>query len=190
LENSKTSQNVRFAVWEILKPNKVSGLFLCPTTNVIQVLQGRNLLVGIRSKIRRSGLYFRMPEKSKKITLVVDDNHDFADSLATLIKIYGCKVMVAYDTASGFKLAHESVPDIIFHDIGLPVMNGYDAARHFRSHQKFAKTILVAVTAYDATYDRNCAQMAGFDIHLSKPIDFEDLKEVLGRSRPHRIIAR
>jgi CheY-like chemotaxis protein len=126
-----------------------------------------------------------MPEKLKKIILVVDDNHDFADSLATLIKAYGCKVMVAYDAASGIALAYESVPDVIFHDIGLPAMSGYDAARHFRSHQRFAKTILVAVTAYDATYDRKCAQMAGFDFHLSKPIDFEDLKEVLSRSRPH-----
>jgi CheY-like chemotaxis protein len=126
-----------------------------------------------------------MREKSKKITLVVDDNRDAADSLAILIGMYGCEVMVAYDSVSGFALARESVPDIIFHDIGLPIINGYDAARHFRSDQKFSKTILVAVTAYDTNSDRKRAKMAGFDIHLSKPIDFEVLKEVLGRSRSH-----
>jgi CheY-like chemotaxis protein len=127
-----------------------------------------------------------MPEKSKKIVLVVDDNHDAADTLAILIRTSGCEVMVAYDTKSGITLADVSVPDIIFHDIGLPIMNGYAAARHFRSDPRFAKTLLVAITAYNATYDRKCAQIAGFDIHLSKPVDFEVLKEVL--ARPHRSI--
>ena len=124
-----------------------------------------------------------MLEKSKKITLVVDDNHDAADTLAIMIRMDGHEVMVAYDTKSGITLADASVPDIIFHDIGLPIMSGYAAARHFRSDQKFAKTILVAVTAYSATNDRKCAQMAGFDIHLAKPVEFEVLKEVLARPR-------
>ena len=121
--------------------------------------------------------------KSKKRVLVVDDNHDAADTLAILLRMDGHEVMVAYDTQSGITLADVSVPDIIFHDIGLPLMNGYAAARHFRTCQKFAKTTLVAVTAYNATYDRKCSQIAGFDIHLSKPVDFEVLKEVLALPR-------
>ena len=119
--------------------------------------------------------------KSVKRILVVDDNHDAADTLAMLIRMDGHEVMVAYDTKSGIALADVSVPDIIFHDIGLPIICGYAAARHFRSDQKFAETILVAVTAYNATYDRKCAQAAGFDIHLAKPVDFAVLKEVLAR---------
>ena len=124
-----------------------------------------------------------MLEKSGRVILVVDDNHDAADTLALLIRMEGHEVMVAYDTQSGIALAHVSVPDLIFHDIGLPIMCGYAAARHFRGDQKFAKTTLVAVTAYNATYDRKCAQIAGFDIHLAKPVDFEVLKEVLARPR-------
>ena len=121
--------------------------------------------------------------KSKKSILVVDDNRDAADTLAILIRTEGHEVIVAYDTKSGIALADVSVPDIIFHDIGLPLMNGYAAARHFRSDQRFAKTMLIAVTAYNATYDRKCSQIAGFDIHLSKPVDFEVLKEVLALPR-------
>ena len=121
--------------------------------------------------------------KSKKIALVVDDNQDAADTLAILIRMDGHEVMVAYDTKSGIALADVSVPDIIFHDIALPMMSGYAAARHFRSYQKFAETILVAVTAYNTPHDRERAQMAGFDVHLSKPVDFAVLKEVLGRPR-------
>jgi CheY-like chemotaxis protein len=124
-----------------------------------------------------------MPQESGKRILVVDDNHDGADTLAILIRMEGHEVIVAYDTRSGIALANVSVPDIIFHDIALPMMGGYAAARYFRSHQKFTKTLLVAVTAHNATYDRKSAQAAGFDIHLSKPVDFDVLQKVL--AHPH-----
>jgi DNA-binding response OmpR family regulator len=64
-------------------------------------------------------------QKNKKTTLAVDDNHDAADTLTILIRIYGCEGMVAYDNATGIALAHGSAPDIIFHVIGLPTMYGY-----------------------------------------------------------------
>jgi CheY-like chemotaxis protein len=125
-----------------------------------------------------------MPEALKTI-LIVDDNHDAADTLAALVRDYGHKVLVAYDTASGLALAHQSVPDIILHDIGLPIINGYEAARQLRGDAKFAKTVLIALTGYDATLDRSRAKMAGFDMHISKPIDFEVLKNILSPSFPH-----
>jgi len=74
-----------------------------------------------------------MPEALKTI-LIVDDNHDAADTLAALVRDYGHKVLVAYDTASGLALAHQSVPDIILHDIGLPIINGY------KRHGNYAAT--------------------------------------------------
>lgn len=92
--------------------------------------------------------------------------------------------MVAYDSEAAFALAHEKVPDVILHDVGMPIVNGYDAARRLRKCKKFAKTILIALTAYDTTEDRKRSTLAGFDIHLSKPLDFEDLKATLCRSRP------
>jgi len=77
------------------------------------------------------------------------------------------------------------VPDVILHDIGLPIISGYEAARQLRSDAKFAKTVLVALTGYDATLDRTRTKMAGFDMHISKPIDFEALKNILSPSFPH-----
>ena len=122
-----------------------------------------------------------MCQRSKTTILIVDDNRDFADSLFALLSGYGYEVKVAYDTATGFKLAKELVPDVILHDIGLPMINGYDAARYLRSQQEFAKTTLVAVTAYNAPHDRKRARLAGFDVHMSKPINFEDLNRLLDR---------
>lgn len=130
------------------------------------------------------GYIFGMSEKTIKTVLIVDDNHDAADTLAVLVRIAGCEAMVAYDTQTGMNLAHASPPDIIFHDIGMPIINGYEAARIFRRSAKFADTLLIAVTAYDATEDHKRAKMAGFDAHMAKPIEFDDLKEVL--SRPKR----
>src|SRR6187402_71390 len=88
------------------------------------------------------------------------------------------------DTESGITLAHKSLPDFIFHDVGMPFVNGYEAARRLRQSEKFARTILVAVTPSGATEDRKRVKLAGFDLHMSKPVYFEDLEEVL--SRPKR----
>ena len=125
-----------------------------------------------------------MSEKEHKIILVVDDNRDAADTMAILLRTVGCYVFVAYDTMSGIAIARASSPDFIFHDVGLPIVNGYDAARYFRTREQFFKTVLVAVTAYDSTEDRRRAISAGFDIHLSKPVEIEDLKDILSRARP------
>ena len=115
--------------------------------------------------------------------LIVDDNRDAADTLAMLVKVAGFDASVAYDTQSGIALAHEILPDIIFHDLELPIMNGYEAARRLRNMEKFSKTTLIAVTGFDSTEDRQRAKLAGFDIHMAKPVVFEALKEVLSRSR-------
>lgn len=124
-----------------------------------------------------------MPDRDAKTILIVDDNRDAADSLAMLIRNEGYRALIAYDSQTGLELANESSPDIIFHDIGLPNIDGYMAARQLRSDAKFAKTILVALTAYDSTPDRKRASMAGFNLHMSKPMDFEALKLVLNRVR-------
>jgi CheY-like chemotaxis protein len=128
------------------------------------------------------GYIFQMQKENKKTVLIVDDNRDAADTLAMLIRIAGCDPLVAYDTESGIALAHERLPDIILHDMSMPIVNGYEAARRLRNDEKLAKTTLVAVTAYGVTEDRKRAKIAGFDIHMAKPIDFEALTEVLERS--------
>jgi CheY-like chemotaxis protein len=125
-----------------------------------------------------------MSDAAKPIAvLIVDDNRDAADSLAILIQGDGHQVAVAYDSETGLELAREVLPKIIFHDIGLPVVDGYAAARKLRQDPRFAKTTLVALTAYDSAPDRDRSLAVGFDFHMVKPIHFEDLKRILELTR-------
>jgi len=128
------------------------------------------------------GYIFGMSENIKTTILIVDDNHDAADTLAILIRNAGHEALVAYDTESGIALANTSLPDFIFYDVAMPYVDGYEAARRLRRSEKFARTILVAATPHGSTEDRKRAKLAGFDLHLSEPVYFEDLKEVLSRS--------
>ena len=111
--------------------------------------------------------------------LVVDDNRDAADTFAILLRKDGHTVLVAYDAETGFEMACSFSPDIVFHDVAMPIMNGYDAVRRLRADARFAKTLLVAVTSYNSTDDRNAAAYAGFDVYMPKPADFGRIKELL-----------
>ena len=122
--------------------------------------------------------------KEIKTVLIVDDNRDAADTLAMLIKHEGHRVETAYDSEVGLTLARQIKPDVIFHDIGMPIIDGYAAARTLRKDPTFEKTVLVALTAYDATQDRKRASLAGFDLHLAKTLDFDDVILALGQTRP------
>jgi CheY-like chemotaxis protein len=124
-------------------------------------------------------------DKILQNALVVDDNRDAADMLAMLIRMAGCEVMVAYDSESGIELALASPPDLIFHDIGMPTINGFEVARILRRSEKLVNTFLIAVTGYVSPQDRECAKQAGFDLHLAKPVEFDVLKDALSRSKRH-----
>jgi CheY-like chemotaxis protein len=82
---------------------------------------------------------------------------------------------------TGLRLAHETSPEVIFHDIAMPVMNGYSAVAELRKHEKFATTRIIAVTAYGTDADRERALRCGFDVHLAKPADIRDIQQVLDR---------
>ena len=125
-------------------------------------------------------------EKMKTTVLIVGDNQDAVETLAILIRNAGHKALVAYDTEFGLTLANNSLPDFIFHDVCTPAVDGYEAARRLRRSEKFAKTILIAVTLDGAPEDCKRAKLAGFDLHMSKPVYFGDLMEMLSRpSRPN-----
>ena len=138
----------------------------------------------LRKKSPRGAIFSTMSEPLKTTVLIIDGNADAADTLAILIQHAGYEALVAYDTEDGITLAHNALPDFIFYDVGMPFVNGYEAARRLRQSEKFATTTLVAVTPHGATEDRKRARLAGFDLHMSKPVYFEDLEEVL--SRPKR----
>jgi len=111
--------------------------------------------------------------------LVIDDSADAAESLALALDILGYDMRTAYDGAAGIALAESFQPQVILLDIGLPRMNGYEVARHLRSQPYGRDVILVAVTGWGQDKDRKMASDAGFDLHLTKPVDFYELDTVL-----------
>jgi CheY-like chemotaxis protein len=120
-----------------------------------------------------------MPRRDKKVVLVVDDNQDAADTLALIVRYRGHDVHVAYDSMTGLALAGTLMPDIIFHDIAMPAPNGYAVAAQLKSDPLFSNTLLVAVTAYNRTSDLHESARAGFDVHMSKPVELDMLDAVL-----------
>lgn len=120
-----------------------------------------------------------------KRILVIDDNVDATDSLSLLLEYSGHTTDKAYDGMSGFKIAEEFKPEIILLDIGLPDINGYEVAQMVRQ-APWGKTIyLIATTGWGQDKDKQLAIDAGFDKHLTKPINFQELNSLL-----HTIVAK
>jgi CheY-like chemotaxis protein len=118
-------------------------------------------------------------ERQRRV-LVVDDNEDFADSLAGVLVSMGHQVHVEHDGEAGLAAAEAFRPDIAFLDIGMPKLSGYDLAQRLRALPPTAATILVAVTGYGQASDVQRAKDAGFDQHIVKPVDMERLEALLG----------
>lgn len=113
--------------------------------------------------------------------LIVDDNRDAADVLAEALDMLGCETRVTYDGPSALQVAPTFRPELALLDIGLPVMDGYELAKHLRTQRPDGGLQLVAVTGYGQESDRLRSKEAGFDAHLVKPIDFNTLGSLLKR---------
>jgi signal transduction histidine kinase len=111
--------------------------------------------------------------------LVVDDNDDQLQSLASLLRLLGHDVENAQDGPSAVTTAESFRPDLALVDIGLPGMNGYDVARRFREHPDLQKVVLVAQTGWGQEDDRRRSRDAGFDHHLVKPVDISRVQDLL-----------
>jgi PAS domain S-box-containing protein len=114
---------------------------------------------------------------SKRV-LVVDDNRDTAESLALVLRLRGHEVWTAYDGPAALQQVCGCQPEAVLLDIGLPGLDGYQVARRLRGEMGCA-ALLVAVTGYGQEDDRRRAYEAGFDHHLTKPIDLEELAALL-----------
>ena len=112
--------------------------------------------------------------KSRKI-LVVDDNVDAADTLEALLCMDGFEVTTAYDGIAAVAAAENTRPDVVVMDIGMPGMDGYDAARRMRQQPGGQDMVLIALTGWGQSTDKNRASDAGFDYHLVKPVDYDML---------------
>ncbi|KFI06726.1 ATP-binding protein [Massilia sp. BSC265] len=115
--------------------------------------------------------------------LVVDDNADAAQMLATLLEAHGHVVSVEYDGTGGLARALRERPEVMLLDIGLPDMDGHELARRLRASPDTANAMLIALTGYGQSDDRERARQAGFDRHLVKPADLSELLRILAEVR-------
>jgi two-component system CheB/CheR fusion protein len=116
--------------------------------------------------------------------LVIEDNADAAESMALLLRLSGHEAEMALDGSSGLETARSFRPDIVLCDIGLPgELDGYGVARAFRADPELRSAFLIALTGYGQEEDRRRALEAGFDAHLTKPADLEELKKLMARAR-------
>jgi len=124
------------------------------------------------------------PPATKRRILIVDDNVDSAESLTILLDLEGNETHTAYDGLDALAAAASFRPDVILLDIGLPELNGYDVARKIREQPWGRHIMLVALTGWGQEEDRRRSHEAGFDHHLTKPVDPMSLKKLLqGGSR-------
>jgi PAS domain S-box-containing protein len=111
--------------------------------------------------------------------LVVDDNVDMTDTLAMLVNGLGHDVRKAYDGSDSLEAALNYQPHIMFLDIGLPGLDGYKLAKRIREQRALRDVVLVALTGYGQESDRQRSLGAGFNHHLTKPLDFKKLEQIL-----------
>ncbi len=114
--------------------------------------------------------------------LVVDDNADAAVTLQLLLQSLGHETHVVHDGAAALDAARRLEPDVVLLDIGLPGLDGYEVARRLREMEAARPLRIIAVTGWGTEADRRRSQEAGFDLHLVKPLDPEELAQVLGRN--------
>jgi CheY-like chemotaxis protein len=121
------------------------------------------------------------PTPSGRRLLIVDDNRDGVESMAILFELEGHVTDIAFSGPEALARASAFLPDAVLLDIGLPGMDGYEVARQLRADPRFSKILLLALTGWGRDDDKEKARSAGFDAHLTKPVDIEAVKALLLR---------
>jgi two-component system, sensor histidine kinase len=111
--------------------------------------------------------------------LLADDNADFANSMALLLRAKGHEVRVTHNGADALKEAGNFLPQFAFLDIGMPILNGYELAENLRRAPETADVVLTAITGWGQETDRRRAERAGFHHHLVKPVDINALEGII-----------
>jgi CheY-like chemotaxis protein len=111
--------------------------------------------------------------------VVADDNRDAADSLAMLLEMNGHGVLVAHSGEAALNVVRQQMPQAVILDIGMPDMSGYDVARQIRAGASGGDMFLVAVTGWGQDSDKSRALAAGFNHHLTKPVDPDLLERLI-----------
>ena len=116
--------------------------------------------------------------------LLVDDNEAFATAMASLLDAMGHNVQAIHDGAAAIAIARALRPQVVLLDINLPGKLGYDIAREIRADPGLANSLLIAMTGYCQEQDKHQALQAGFDHHLSKPVDENALERLINQALP------
>ena len=125
-------------------------------------------------------------KRGKQVThalqvLVVDDNRDAADSLGMMLRIMGNEPRMVYDGLEAVTAAGEFQPNVVLLDIGLPKLNGYEAAQRIREQPLGKRMVLIALTGWGQDEDKRRSSEAGFDHHMVKPVEPDALMNMLSR---------
>ena len=136
-------------------------------------------------KANESSIPYSSPDRNEAALriLVVDDNRDSAETLTMLLELMGKEMSVAYDGEQALTIAKEIKPDVVLLDIGLPKMDGYEVARRIRQEPWGSTAILVAITGWGQTEDKDLSRESGFDHHLVKPVDHDHLLKLIQRRK-------
>jgi CheY-like chemotaxis protein len=126
----------------------------------------------------------RLPYSVARRILVADDNRDAAESMGMLLRLMGNEVRTVHDGIKAVEEAATFRPDVILLDIGMPRLNGYDAARLIREQRWSTGTMIVALTGWGQDEDKRRAAEAGFDRHFTKPLDPAELQKLISEFRP------
>jgi CheY-like chemotaxis protein len=119
------------------------------------------------------------PAVANRRVLVIDDNADAADTLVAILSLLGHDAVAAHSGADGLRAAEVCRPDVVFLDIGMPGMNGFEVAEAMRKMQGMDSVLIVALTAWRDDATRARAKSAGFDLHLTKPTSIERIEEII-----------
>ena len=139
----------------------------------LPVVAGRNLEPESEEDFQPTSSFVGLDSIAARRILVVDDNVDAANTLHDLLDLDGFSVSTVYDGVAAVAMAEAFQPEIVVMDIGMPGMDGYDAARLIRQQPGGAGMVLIAVTGWGQATDKKRASAAGFDHHLVKPVDYD-----------------
>ncbi|MGZ8254910.1 MAG: hybrid sensor histidine kinase/response regulator [Burkholderiaceae bacterium] len=124
-------------------------------------------------------------QETRGRVLVVDDNHDAAEALAWILEPLH-EVQIAFDGRAAVESAQAFHPDVVLLDIGLPVLNGYQVAEELRKSRETANCVIIAITGYGQSSDRERALQSGFDFHLVKPAEPTQVLRMSDEAQQHR----
>jgi len=121
---------------------------------------------------------FQFAARQRRV-LVVEDNQDIRESSCELLSLAGFEVKGVSTGSEALEKAPAFGPNVVLLDVGLPGLSGYDVARRLRNMQQFVNTVLIAITGYDTPEARALSAAAGFDHHICKPVNFDELERLL-----------